>query len=330
MVNGLAPDTKFAAIHLAGCSPDRHLPSDTTLRFGLSVHRAPRICLSSFDEARIGTDRSSDFRNANLVLMACQRSRAANYRDALWRDLDALVHYLFYALLMHGVPKVGQCMTANGGKPGTGPDFVGQFATSPQSYRSPHLPPARITRQTLLSAERIVEGFRYLYAPGRKGEYLSVKRGLNALIRGWRSYDILERLHQFVRSLDGLMRLPKGRATKQFAARIPTFGHGATLAKAAPQIYLLRNFDEHLTDWPNELAHISATTDRDRLIALLEAYAEGLAGFAYRTVLADVSLLRHFKDHATIDTFWQQHRSLWPSRLDLGEIDRRFAYQPRP
>jgi len=159
---------------------------------------------------------------------------------------------------------------------------------------------------------------------GTDEEFQRLRRGVNGLIRGWKAHSGLDRLHVFVRALDGLMKLEQGAGERQFADRLATFATGARLHDTALEIYRLRSFEEHLSDWPSKLAYIKEA-DRPMFVSQRSFQAEVLAGAAYFTLLADPVLRGEFRN-SNVDAFWQRGGAAWTVKLDLDAEDARFRY----
>ena len=140
---------------------------------------------------------------------------------------------------------------------------------------------------------------------------------------GGTARSVLARLHAFVRALDGPMKLEQGAGERQFADRLGTFASSSCLHETALEMFRLRSFDEHLSDWPSKLGYVKEA-ERPRFVAHRAVQAEALAGAAYGNLLANASLLNRFCD-SNLETFWNQARDLWTVRLDLDALDARFS-----
>ena len=110
------PDgTKFATLNLAHCAVAGDISDAQTLAHDITVHRAPLFELGNDFESDIGTRNAEQFEDSNLVLMASRVSVAPTIRDAEWQELDHRVFMMFYAVLMHGIPKFSAGTAAHGG-----------------------------------------------------------------------------------------------------------------------------------------------------------------------------------------------------------------------
>lgn len=318
------PDgNKFATLNLAHCSVADDVSDPLALAHDITIHRAPLFELGGDFESDIGTRNAEQFKESNLVLMASRASVTPTIRDAEWQELDHRVFMMFYAVLMHGIPKFWAGTAAHGGVTG-GKPVVLHVSILPPFYWSPLDPMPRVSQATLLSAEAVVGGMLTVFGPS---DYKRLRRGINALIAGWKMHPATDRLHAFVRALDAVMKLPQGKSRVEFANRLGVFATGSALATTADEMYRLRSFDEHLSEWPPQLAHVT-TADQPEFVSRRTCYAEALASFVYRTLLSDPQLLAMFRTEADVDGFWASGGASWTLKADLDAIAARYHHIP--
>jgi hypothetical protein len=197
------------------------------------------------------------------------------------------------------------------------PDRSYQRSVSPRRRDS-----SGVTVERIREAERMVPGMIEVF--GTDPEFNRLRRGVNGLVRGWKARSVLDRLHAFVRALDGLMKLEQGSGERQFAERLETFATSARVHDIALEMYRLRSFEEHMSDWPSKLGYVKEH-ERPRFVSQRAAQAEVVAGAAYSAILRDASLLKQFRS-ASLDEFWSNGRNGWTSRCDLDAFDKRFSY----
>lgn len=318
------PDgTKFATLNLARCAVADVISDPLTLAHDITVHRAPLFELGADFGADIGTRNADQFKRSNLVLTASRASVAPTIRDAEWQELDHRVFMMFYAVLMHGIPNFGAGIAAHGGVTGGRP-VVLHVSILPPFYWSPLDPMPRVSQATLRSAEAVVGGMLTVFGPS---DYKRLRRGINALIAGWKMHPATDRLHAFVRSLDAVMKLPQGKSRVEFANRLAVFATGSALTRTADEMYRLRSFDEHLSEWPTQLAHVT-TADQPEFVSRRTCYAEALSSFVYRTLLSEPRLLAMFRTEADVDAFWASGGASWTQKADLDAIAARYHHIP--
>jgi hypothetical protein len=130
-----------------------------------------------------------------------------------------------------------------------------------------------------------------------------------------------ERLHEFVRSLDGVMILKRREGERMFR-RLGQILIGRSNAneQLLSEMYRLRNATSHLNDFERELGDYPA--EGRNVTALLRAFqAEILATEVYRRILSNDELLEKMKDDDSIEGFWDldepELRRLWGDPIDL-------------
>jgi hypothetical protein len=123
------------------------------------------------------------------------------------------------------------------------------------------------------------------------------------------------------------MKLPQGSSRIEFARRLAVFATGSALATTADEMYRLRSFDEHLSEWPVALAHVSAA-DQPEFVSRRAYYAEALANFVYRMLLSDPILLAMFRTESDVDAFWTSGAAAWTKKTNLDGIAANFRFAP--
>jgi hypothetical protein len=313
--------TKFATLNLARCAVAEDFNDSLILAHDLSVHRAPLFELGNSFDADIGARTAEQFKDSNLVLMASRASATPTIRDVEWQELDHRVFVMFYAILMHGIPNFRGGTAAHGGVIG-GKPVVLHVSILPAFYWSPLDPMPRVSDATLRNAEAVVGGMLTVFGPS---DYKRLRRGINALIAGWKMHPATDRLHTFARALDAVMKLPQGKSRVEFANRLAVFATGSALTKTADEMYRLRSFDEHLSEWPAQLAHVT-TAEQPEFVSRRTCYAEALASFVYRTLLSEPRLLAMFRTEADVDAFWASRGTSWTQKTDLDAIASRYDH----
>lgn len=280
--------------------------------------------LSDMDNGRIGVDYAEAF-EGSIAMMASMLSQTAGILDAESIQLEHRAYMLLYGVLMQGVPQFWPGIITIGSKPGNQEPWANRLVVMDQFYRHRDVVLFRVTPDALQLADGVVSGLIEVFPGHSIPEFARVRRGINSLIAGWKAGPALDRLHMFVRALDGLMKLEQGAGERQFVDRTMMLANGNRIDDIAREIYRLRSFNEHLSDWPRRLASIREP-DRPMFVSRRAFQAEVLAGETYRRMLSDPTLRCSFRTDADVEGFWNGGAAAWTPKIDLDAQDRRFRY----
>ncbi|MCF1473141.1 hypothetical protein FS763_14455 [Agrobacterium vitis] len=139
--------------------------------------------------------------------------------------------------------------------------------------------------------------------------------------------DLLDRLHQFVRCIDGLIVSEPGRGKQQFKGRTELF-IGSIHQAFMGELFDLRSHIEHL----HENLHLEIF-DRDvRIeIARKEAVSEFIARTCLLQILESPDLCLHFGNVEALRAFWQieqsERREIWGPPVDPYSVLKGFSFE---
>jgi hypothetical protein len=237
-------------------------------------------------------------------------------------ELKRQVDYLAFGLILQGVPNYRESFLIAGANE-TGEPDARQFGRARVFYPARDLRPLSVGQPELKRAVFLAEKLKSVDDKGH--DWRRLRRAIDALTKGSEEpYLQDERIHQFVRSLEGLILPEITKTRKHFIHRSQTFAvPNAHTAEALGQIFDIRSQVEHLH---NALDALPATTSQQKEI-LLYARArqvDRLARFAISRVLENDDLSEIFRTDASIADFWNkpdhERAKLWGSRLDLDAI----------
>lgn len=142
-----------------------------------------------------------------------------------------------------------------------------------------------------------------------------------------RSYsDVLDRIHQFTRCIEGLIVPKQGETRRQFKSRTELF-IGKNHHKLMGELYEVRSHVEHLHE--NKYLERFDRATRVRL-ARLEAISEWVARSSLARILLDQNLIAHFGSVDTLERFWDQdeadRRAIWGDPVDPSTPIARFRF----
>ena len=270
----------------------------------------------------LGSIVADEMKVANFCLLHKFGSGQPGVVDKENRVASDFVQLLFQCVLLHGIPWLhSDVRVLTGANTGSGPEPREHYAAGTYRFLDEVLP-ARITKDTLLSAERVHNALDSVYAPN--AGFARLRWGFHSLVRGMRE-DIWEfRLHDYVRAIEALVKPREGRTTKAFVHRGQTLCVACdTAAKELERIYEARCDIEHLRDW--DVAEDASALPPHKNRRLIVRRAERIALDSYLHVLSNPALLGIYKEDATIDQFWEkpdhEKRSIWGESVDVRRIE---------
>jgi hypothetical protein len=277
------------------------------------VYAAPGgpVPLSAPWRTWLGELRSEQIERSNFLLEASRPSARPAVLDAENEELKATVNFVFHGLLLQGVPGYRRGFYLTGANV-EGEVCVRELGDLPQYAPSPDL---GLTVGATELQRAFTLGLSLKEIDAGKPRWARLRAGLRALWRGSQETDSGERLHQFVRALEALVKPEVGKTRRQFVQRLEIL----TCPEAGPalgQMYMIRNKVEHLHD---PLAGLPCE-QADEILR----QADRLVRLAYQRVVERSELLQMFVDDNAIDALWarpaSELRSLWgpPIALSAG------------
>jgi len=272
-------------------------------------------------EQWIGTLRSKEITEANLVLMATLPTSSAGILDAENQMLQTQVINLLYSVLLLGVPAYANMNVLTGAN-NNGTMEIRQLLEMPKFYFGLENP-YQFHEKSAKEAGMIFEVLDHMFTAEK--DFVQVKRGLIVFLKGLSENLNYDRLHQFVRSLDALIMSEQGKGATQFRHRCCTFAiHNPRTPVILDNMYELRGRSEHLTDWDGIFPELG---EKDQLLQLKimnqrAQQTEALARQTFRTILTTPSLLEHFRTATSLKNFWSfpddRRLKLWPNNLKFN------------
>ncbi|MBZ9993148.1 hypothetical protein [Mesorhizobium sp. BH1-1-4] len=142
--------------------------------------------------------------------------------------------------------------------------------------------------------------------------------------------DLLHRLHQYARCVDGLILSSPGNGAKQFKSRTELF-IGPRHHTLMGEIYETRSEVEHLHE-----DRLLEPFEREKRLELLrkEAIIEYIARMALNRILSNEALWPHFANRAGLTTFWglppDERQKIWGNPIDplaaLADFDPQYIH----
>jgi hypothetical protein len=309
---------KFSCVALANAGVARELRTAIDLGDELWVLFEPPFELEGHWREWLGTVRAEYLSRANLVVLAHHASATAEVMDAENETLTKKCFSVFYALF------VAEVFHHDGGLILSGANVHGTVNVRHVSnlenfYRPNGVNTARVDAALIQRASEIASGMRAVHIPGRHSQRLH--RGFQAWIGGAKEFYGQDRLHQFVRAVEGVIKPAIGQSKRQFVHRGQVLaGNSGAVVKLLGELYDLRGLAEHLHPFDSVLTTYPVS-DRES-IALQRAYqAQILASHVYERIFSTPNLHRTFGTDGAIDAFWAQtwaqQTQAWGQPIDL-------------
>jgi hypothetical protein len=313
----IARNYKFACLAIQNASVAADLAGQIQLAPDLwCVDRLP-FAVGDFWINHLGEGRIEQIRRSNILIFCVAPTQRPQVLDGENEAFMQRVQRIFYALLMQLVFHHDGIEMFSGARVDENPE-IRQITDLRDHYRPPQVRVGRISRVHLLRAAGAEGGIQeYLR---RTGGADRLWHGFHALQRGFMEYYGDERLHQFVRAVEAILRLEAGRSRTQFAHRAQLFsGRSNENRKWLLELYDLRSATEHMNDYRAILGHHRSRWDDT---ATLRAYeAQVLASQVYLRLAESAALRGRFNGDATSEQFWRMleadQQNEWGAPFDV-------------
>lgn len=175
-------------------------------------------------------------------------------------------------------------------------------------------PPVRL--EDLDRAAVIAESLEFLRSTYQAGSTWQIFQTLRVYLEARTRLDILDRIHQYCRCIDGLILPDPGKTTRQFKNKTKLF-IGDQHHSLMGEIYNIRSAVEHL-----HVDRYLQPFDRNVRLELIkrEAIVEHIARTSLIKILSGRDLLSHFTSSNALAAFWNKPfvelRRIWGEPID--------------
>ena len=311
---------KFSAYCFVNFSVSPQVPDSLKLGNGLWMLSRLPIEISDHWRDGLGSWKLEDIERCNFVLATTVPSRAPQNFDHENMHLIRRLKYLLDGLLLQGVPYYETGFSLSGANV-DGDIQIRDFRELPYYVPSYDLPCLQVGITEIKCATSLAEQLELIAQLGE--DWARLRRGLNALSRGSEETGGGDRLHQFARGLEALVKPNIGNTKTQFTHRAQTFARaGLETRNILLQIFDVRSQVEHMHSPLNALDG----TEEERIAVANRRtrQADILSRFALRRVLQSDNLLEVFRTDSNIDAFWRMNDHdrvrMWGNRIDLVKI----------
>ena len=320
MTFSLKKGEKFACIAFDNIAVDATMPEAIDLGDGMWVLQTPPVAFNQTWQRWLGTIRSERLSDCNLFLVTKQLSRKPGEYDDENTALLGNVEKLFLGILLQGVPEYADAYIFSGAEFGGAPEVI-YIDKLHRHYQTEGSMKPQVGQELCGLAKVAMDE---LVAVEIDPEYKRLKRGTAALFRGIRERYVEDRVHEFVRALEALIKPEIGKTTNQFIHRFQTFALASQAnAKILGECYEIRTVVEHMHPFEDSLT--SYPPAQQNAMGLQRCrQIETLALGAYLRISTSPSHAPIFRTDPDIDAFWRtpdhQRVALWGPRVDIAAI----------
>jgi hypothetical protein len=311
---------KFGCVCLTNAAVDRALREPLDLGGGLWAIFGTPLELAPHWRNWLGSVKAQNFDRAGITLLG---HRASDQPGILDDENELLVKdafSLFLALLTCEIFHYEGGLILSGANNGGNTDIrnLSDLETHfiPNSVR-----PSRILEGTIRRAIPVASGIRAIHS----NRFERLRRGFRAWHRGIQQDFGEDRLHQFVRAVEAVIKPEIGRSEKLFTHRCQIFAGTSAGARALfTDLYQLRSRTEHMNGIASGLAAYPPA-EREAM-GLRRAYqAQVLASHVFEQILTKPELMAIFDSDDHIDEFWirrrmDQQQEAWGPAIDLEAL----------
>lgn len=230
------------------------------------------------------------------------------------------VHTLFDSLLLQGIPHYQKGLFLAGANSNNRPD-VHTVASLIEHRWHPKVWATVVDEDQLRNAGELAPAISHVFA---NSDNYRLRRGYNAWHRAVLEREPGERLHQFVRAIEAILRPGKGNSSSGFSYYCQVFtGKSCQFDKLLRELYKLRSALEHMNPYESVLA-AHASEERGILALRRTFQAELLASYVYSQIFRDSQLRAEFSTDENITRFWgkalQQPIKFWGNPIDIERL----------
>jgi hypothetical protein len=318
----VSANAKFAAMVLTQCAGAEEIEDDIEVAKGVRAAQRLNFQFPTYFREWLGTRMFDEMHEDGLVVYVTAPAQQPEVLDAENHALIQGINDIFYGLTLHGVPAFSRSFVITGANIG-GELRIRQHNTLTHIERTFGTSfPVRLAE--LRRAIPLADRLRSIQAPG-DGPWGRLLRATRTLLEAnGESNANGDRLHQFVRSIDALIKAEPGRNRTLFGHRVQTFvRRSANASEVLLELYDLRGLVKHL-NVPTDLFHSGTHAKRRERVNRRTRQADALARFAMRRIFEASPVFEMFRTDAEIDQFWalrdDERIRLWGDQLDLLSI----------
>jgi len=314
---------KFSAVVFVDLYSKIDLPETYEVKKDLFICTKPPFGMSDFWKTNIGTLEAEDIENARLFIISKAESQRPDVLDKENRSLSEQANYLFLGLVLSGAMRSGRPLISLTGSNSSGEIDVRQISKieHPKVLVGCPLDGYNIERVEL--AAKLSEAIQHFF---KSEDFHRIRRTINYFFDGIMGSRVYDKLHQFVRVIEGFIFPDIGKTRKQFKSRTELF-LGSQYQDLMQNLYDIRCQIEHVHS-PFDV--IDGNTKKEKNINLLKkAYlSESIARYSIITFCINPKLWNYFINETAICSFWQksiqEKRKIWGDVLKVPGVMSRY------
>jgi hypothetical protein len=270
---------------------------------GVSVRTSPPVELDDTWIKWLGTLQANQFSSSKFIIVVKAKFGPFANDEGAIRDCAQLrANLVHMCLLLSGVGYTESMLKVCGHKRNhylhVGP-IQQQFALPSVGYRKHPRP----TQAVIKKAVRLAINAERVYLPPYADR---VRRGFKSIVLGWQSTYPDERLHNFIRAVEAIIKPGRGRITDTFVDRGQLFtGRSPQNSQLLKELYNIRSCYEHTKDVLSPVTEIKGVR-KEHALAYRSLRAELLASAVYRRIFEKPRLVARFSVQQGFDDFWAQ------------------------
>ena len=314
---------KFALLALSESWIDRKLPEAINLQSDFWISRKFPFQFDKDWKEWLGTFQIEEIEDASLFVAIKKHSDSAESQNNENEELKENLRFF-----LSGIYLTGFCHFTKRNFILTGSNYQGKpdiQSISPEDpiIRTNGAPIDAISFERLEKALKIAKALKQVEVSRKNGDFKRIVRALHAYYSGLHANDLGEKVHQFVRSIEGFILPESGNTRKQFSSRTELF-LGNKSVNYSQIIYDYRCDVEHLhgpfyseTGGPNKENRLQ------RHKQILET--EAIARYCLSNLLLNKNIWPCFIDDIQIKIFWKpenniKRRDIWGPPMDLRHV----------
>ena len=317
---------KFGCVCLTNAAVDRGLREPLDLGGGFWAVFGTPLDLAPHWQTWLGSLKTENFGRAGITLLSHRPSNRPGITDDENELLIKDAFSMFLALLVCEIFHFEGGLILSGANNGGDTDIRNVSDLEPH-IRPNGVHPTRISEGTIRRAYAVAAGIRSIHS----NRFGRLRRGFRAWHRGMREFHGHDRLHQFVRAVEALIKPEAGRSERLFTHRCQIFAGTSDRARALfSELYQLRSQTEHMNELESVLE--AYPPEARGATALRRVYqAQILASHVFEQILTRPDLLAIFDSDERIDEFWTRRRTdeqrvRWGPAIDLEALaEARFS-----